>query len=311
MAHSWLLVFAQNSNGDAAAKTAEALENSMAELWRLTMAGDYMSVLNQFVIPMLLQRLLPAVLIFLIGRLIVRLITAAAERLLAKGGMDETLAKFMGNIISAVLTIVVVLAALQSLGVETTSFAAILAAAGFAVGLALQGSLGNFAAGVMIIMFRPFSVGDYIEAGGTSGVVEEIQLFHTVMKTFDNIRIIVPNGSMTSSNITNYSANDTRRINLVIGCSYDDDLPSVKRFLEEIVSSDERILEEPEATVAVDSLGESSVDFVVRPWVNSSDYGATRWDLIERIKLGFDERGFSFPFPSQDVYMRNVDAQGS
>lgn len=304
-----LMLFAQGDGADPTTKATAAIENSMAELWRLLMNREFETALHQYIIPLLIEHLLPALAILLIGRIVVNFITLAVRRLLGKGGMDETLAKFLGNIVSAILTIVVVLTALQSLGVETTSFAAVLAAAGFAIGMALQGSLSNFAAGVMIIMFSPFRVGDFVEAGGTSGVVEEIQLFHTVMKTGDNLRIIVPNGEITSKNIKNYSANETRRIDLVIGCSYDDNLPAVKQFLEEVVASDERILATPEPLIAVDELADSSVNFVVRPWVKSSDFGSTRWDLIERIKLGFDERGFSLPFPSQEVFVHNVDKE--
>jgi small conductance mechanosensitive channel len=275
----------------------------MAELWRLAMAGEFTEAFNAIVIPVLLERLLPAIAIFVIGRIAARVLTSAARRIMTKAGLDETLAKFLGNIISSLLTVVVVLAALQSLGVETTSFAAILAAAGFAIGMALQGSLGNFASGVMLILFKPFKVGDFISAGGTVGTVEEIQLFSTIMETGDNVRIIVPNGQITSAVISNFSANDTRRIDLVIGCGYSDDLQAVKQFFIDTVAADDRVLAEPEAVVAVDELGESSVNFVVRPWVNASDYWDVKRDLVEAIKAGFDARGFSFPYPSSDVYM--------
>ncbi len=305
MVHTWFLVLGQGGNAES--KTAAAIENSMAELWRLLTAGEYMEALTTVVVPALLEHLLPAVVIFMVGRFAARMLTAAARRIMTRAGLDETLAKFLGNIISSLLTVVVVLAALQSLGVETTSFAAILAAAGFAIGMALQGSLGNFASGVLLILFKPFQVGDFVNAGGTSGSVEEIQLFSTIMKTGDNVRIIVPNGQITSSNISNFSANDTRRIDLVIGCGYGDNLQAVKRFLVETLEADERVLAEPEAVVAVDELGDSSVNFVVRPWVNSADYWGTKWDLVEAIKQGFDARGFSFPYPSSDVYMHQSD----
>jgi len=174
--------------------------------------------------------------------------------------------------------------------------------------LALQGSLSNFAAGVMIILFKPIRVGDYAEAGGTAGVVEEIQIFHTMMRTGDNKQIIIPNSMITGDTITNFSAKDTRRIDLVIGCGYDDDLPAVKRFLEEVLETEEEILEDPEPIVRVHELGDSSINFVVRPWVPSSEYWEVKWSLTEKIKLGFDERGFTFPFPSRDVHVHNADA---
>ncbi len=303
MMHHWFLVLGQTPEEGGAEKTKKALESGMAELWQLVTNGEYMTALNKYVIPVLLERLLPAVAIFLIGRFVANMVAGLARRVLNRSGVDETLSKFLGNIISALLTMIVLIAALQALGVETTSFAAVLAAAGFAVGMALQGSLGNFASGVMLIIFKPFKVGDFIEAGGTSGVVEEIQLFCTVMKTGDNIRLIVPNSGVAGGNISNYSANDTRRIDLVIGCGYGDDLLAVKTFLEQTVLADERVLKDPEPVVAVNELGDSSVNFVVRPWVKSEDYWATKWDLTEVIKLGFDQRGFNFPYPSSDVYM--------
>jgi small conductance mechanosensitive channel len=173
--------------------------------------------------------------------------------------------------------------------------------------LALQDSLSNFASGVMLMLFKPFRVGDFVRAGGSEGIVEEIDIFHTKMRTGDNIRIIVPNGSITGGTIENFNAKPTRRIDLVIGCGYNDDLRAVKQFLESTLADDARILADPTPTVAVSALGASSVDFVVRPWVKTEDYWATRWDLTERIKLGFDDRGFTIPYPSRDVYVHNED----
>ncbi|MBC8353143.1 MAG: mechanosensitive ion channel [Planctomycetes bacterium] len=247
--------------------------------------------------------LLIAGVIFLIGRRVARALTRIVGKVASRAKLDETLIKFLENIVYAVLMVIVIMAALDRIGVPTTSFAAILAAAGFAIGMALQGSLGNFASGIMLIIFKPFKVGDFVEAGGSSGVIEEIHIFNTLMRTGDNIQIIVPNGSITSGTITNYSAKATRRIDLVIGCGYDDDLKAVKQFLQVVVEADERVLDDPEPLVAVTELGDSSVNFIVRPWVNSSDYWATRWDLIEAIKLGFDERGYSIPYPTRDVHV--------
>lgn len=252
------------------------------------------------------MNLLAAIVIFVIGRWVAILLRRLCVRLMTKAKVDETLARFLGNIVYALLLIFVILAALERVGVNTTSFAAILAAAGLAVGLALQGSLSNFAAGVMLVLFKPFKAGDFVDAGGTMGVVEEIHIFNTQMRTGDNRQIIIPNNQITSGVITNYSAKDTRRIDLVVGCGYEDDLKAVKAFLIETVNADERVLKDPEPVVAVNELGESSVDFVVRPWVKSSDYWTTRWDLIERIKIGFDERGFNIPFPQRDVRVHTV-----
>lgn len=251
--------------------------------------------------------LVAALAIFVIGKWAARLLTRLVTRMLNRSKVDETLTKFAANMVYALLLVVVVLASLNQLGVDTTSVAAILAAAGLAVGLALQGTLANFASGVMLIIFKPLKVGDFVEAGGKSGVVEEIQIFNTIMRTGDNVQMIVPNSSVTSGPITNFSAKDTRRIDLVFGCGYGDDLKAVKQYLEETLATEPRVLDDPEPVVAVAELGDSSVNFVVRPWVKSEDYWATRWDLTERIKLGFDERGFNIPYPTQDVHMHQAD----
>jgi small conductance mechanosensitive channel len=172
----------------------------------------------------------------------------------------------------------------------------------------LQGSLSNFAAGVLIIIFKPFQVSDFIEGGGTKGVVEEVHVFHTLMRTGDNIRIVVPNSQMTGGNISNYSAKDTRRIDIAIGCGYGDDLQAVKEFLLQTITADERVLSDPEPAVALAELGDSSINFNVRPWVNNEDYWAVKADLLEAIKLGFDARGFNIPYPTQDVHVHGVSA---
>ena len=251
-------------------------------------------------------KLLAAVVIFLIGKWLAGVLSRLTGRMMNRAKVDQMLVRFAVNIIYIVLLTVVIIAALDELGVETTTLTAVLAAAGFAIGMALQGSLGNFASGVLLIVFRPFKLGDFVEAGGTSGIVEEIQIFSTVLRTPDNRRVIVPNGAITSDTITNNSANPTRRIDLVIGCGYDDDLREVKAYLESVLADDDRVLSDPEPFVAVGELGASSIDFLVRPWVNAEDYFAAKCDLTERIKLGFDERGFKFPFPSRDVYMHQA-----
>lgn len=252
--------------------------------------------------------LIGAVLIYFIGRWVARILTRYLQHWMSRGNLDQTLAKFTANIAYGLMMIVVIAAALDRMGVETTSLAAVIAAAGLAVGLALQGSLSNFASGFLIILFRPFKVGDYVEAGGTSGTVVEVMLLHTVLKTPNNVQVIVPNKKIGSDTITNYSVNPTRRIDLVVGCGYDDDLKAVKTFLEEVLKQEERVLAEPAPSVAVSELADSSVNLVVRPWVKREDYWSTKCDLVEKIKLGFDERGFSIPFPQQDVHLHQVSA---
>lgn len=249
---------------------------------------------------------LAAIAIYLVGKIVVRILTSLFEKMMVRAKVDATLSSFLSNIAHSVLITFVILMALESLGVNTTSLAAIMGAAGLAVGLALQSSLSNFASGVMIILFKPFRVGDFVEAGGVSGTIEEISIFSTLMKTGDNKQIVIPNGSIYGGNIINYSAKPTRRIDMVVGCGYGDDIRAVKAFLTILVETDERILKDPAPVVAVSELGDSSVNFVVRPWVNSADYWAVLWDLNERVKLGFDERGFNIPYPTQDVHVHQA-----
>jgi len=244
-----------------------------------------------------------AIAIFIGGRIVARIISNGVSRLMLKSNVDETLVKFAKNIVYVALMIFVILAALAKLGIETTSFAAIIAAAGLAIGLSLQGTLGNFAAGVMLILFRPFKVGDFVEAGGISGVVEEIQIFSTKMRSGDNKEITVPNGQIIGTTITNFSAKDTRRVDMVIGVGYNDDLKKVRAVLEDIMAKDARILKDPAVTIGVSELADSSVNFVVRPWVKSADYWAVMFDTLETVKLRFDEEGISIPFPQQDIHI--------
>jgi small conductance mechanosensitive channel len=222
-----------------------------------------------------------------------------------KRNVDVLLASFSSNIIYVALVAFVIIAALGQLGIQTTSFVAIIGAAGLAIGLSLQGSLSNFASGVMIIAFRPFKVGDFIEAGGVAGVVEGIQIFSTQMRTGDNKAIIVPNSNIIGGNITNYSAKDTRRVDLVFGIGYDDDIKKAKDVLTELVNNDERILKDPEPVIAVSELADSSVNFVCRPWVKTADYWNVYFDLTEAVKLRFDAEGISIPYPQQDVHMQS------
>ncbi len=228
-------------------------------------------------------------------------------KVMDRQAVDQTLQKFVGNLVSMALMVVVIIAAIGALGIQTTSFIAIFGAAGLAVGLALQGSLSNFAAGVLIVLFRPYKVGDYVEAAGIAGSVEEVQILTTVLKTPDNKKIIVPNSQIMDSIITNYSANDTRRVDMTFGVSYSDDLDKVHATLRELVNADERILKDPECQIAVHALADSSVNFIVRPWVASGDYWGVYFDLTETVKKRFDDEGISFPFPQQDIHIHKVD----
>ena len=247
-----------------------------------------------------------AIAIFIIGKLIARSISNLTQKALQGSGTDAMLVSFLGNIVYGILLIAVVLAAIDSLGVNVTSLMAILGAAGLAVGLALKDSLSNFASGVMIIIFRPFNIGDYITAGGSSGVVDDIGLFCTLLHSGDNQRIIVPNSAIMGSTIVNVSAMPTRRIDLVIGIGYDDNIAQARDIIMGIIESDERILEDPAPGVALGELGDSSINLSVLPWVKSEDYWSVRPDLLENIKVKFDEAGISIPYPQQDVHMHEV-----
>lgn len=248
-------------------------------------------------------KVLAALAIFVIGRLAIGLVTAFVRRIMKRSKVEETLIKFVCSLTRSALLMFVIIASLSALGIQTTSLIAIMGAAGLAVGLALQGSLSNFAAGVLLIIYRPFKTGDYVEAGGATGSVVSIHIFNTVLKTSDNKQVIIPNGTITGSNIVNYSAHDTRRINMTIGIGYDDDITKARAILERILAEDDRILKDPAATVALSELADSSVNFVVRPWVKSSDNWSVSCDLREKVKLAFDAAGISIPFPQSDVHL--------
>lgn len=244
-----------------------------------------------------------AALIFVIGRWAAKMTANGIDKIMKKGGIDATLTRFLHNVVYSALLIAVIIAAVDQLGIKTTPFLAILGAAGLAVGLALQSSLANFSSGVMLILFHPFKVGDFVEAGGITGTVELINVFNTVMKTGDNREIIVPNAQIFGGTITNFSARATRRIDLVIGISYDDNIAKAKQIIENILSADERILKEPAPVILVLELGASSVDLAVRPWVRKENYSATRSDLLENIKTSLEDGGCSLPYPQQDVHL--------
>ncbi len=247
--------------------------------------------------------LVTALVIFVVGRWIIGMLVRGLKAVMQRQEIDKTLETFVTNLVRMVLLVFVIIAAIGALGVQTTSLIAVLGAAGLAVGLALQGSLSNFAAGVLIVMFRPYKAGDYVEAAGIGGTVKGVQILTTIMETPDNKRIVVPNAQVMNSVITNYSANETRRVDMVVGVSYSDDLDKVRSTLQELISADDRVLDEPACTIAVSELADSSVNFVVRPWVNTSDYWGVKFALTEAIKKRFDELGISIPFPQRDVHL--------
>jgi small conductance mechanosensitive channel len=247
--------------------------------------------------------IISATVVLVAGIWAAKLIKKLVVSIMEKKEIEPMLISFASSITYIALIAFVIIAALGQLGIQTTSFIAIIGAAGLAIGLSLQASLSNFASGVMIIFFRPFKVGDFVEAGGVSGVVEGIQIFSTQMRTGDNKAIIVPNSSITNSNITNYSAKDERRVDLVFGIGYDDDIKQAKKVLQDIVKKEKRILKDPEPVIAVSELADSSVNFVVRPWVKTGDYWGVYFDLTEAVKLRFDKEGISIPYPQQDVHM--------
>ncbi|MBO1925087.1 mechanosensitive ion channel family protein [Thiomicrorhabdus sp. 6S3-12] len=245
-----------------------------------------------------------AIAIFLLGRIVIGFILSLMERVFKRSSkVDTMLSEFILSLSKAFMLLVLVIAVLSQLGVDTTSLVALVGAAGLAVGLALKDSLQNFASGVMLLVLKPFKTGDFVEAGGVMGVVEKIHIFNTVMRTGDNKEIIIPNGSIYSDSITNYSARDTRRVDMVFGISYDDDIKLAKEILQRLVSEDERVLPEPEPVIALGELGASSIDFIVRPWVNSADYWKVKWEMNEKVKMAFDEAGISIPYPQMDVHL--------
>lgn len=244
-----------------------------------------------------------AIATILIGMLFARIIHNGLHSMLSKRGLDSTIVDFVSYMVKYVVVAFVLIAALSRIGVQTTSFIALIGAAGLAIGLALQGSLSNFASGVLIIVLRPFKAGEYIEAAGTAGSVESVQIFATTLVTFDNKFVVVPNSAILGGNIINYSRKATRRIDLVIGVSYNANLQQTKAVLEKVLKDNAGVLEAPSMQVAVAELGDSSVNFVVRPWVKSADYWDVRFALIEEIKDALDAQGIEIPFPQMDVHM--------
>ena len=248
-----------------------------------------------------------ALLVFFIGRMIANLLVKAVLSMMGKAKVEPILTDFVGTVLGALLLVLVIVISLSQLGLDTTSLITLLGAAGLAVGLALKDSLSHFAAGVMLIVFRPFKLGDYVEVGGVAGSVDRITIFSTRMKTPDNRVVTVPNANVFGNTMVNYSEESTRRLDMVVGISYGSALLLAKKILVEMLASDERVLKDPEFKVAVSELADSSVNFVVRPWVKASDYWAVKWDLTEAIKLRFDAEGIEIPFPQMDVHINNPD----
>jgi small conductance mechanosensitive channel len=267
----------------------EQMQQLLDSAWKMVL-DNYMNVVA-------------AIVILLVGRMLAGWARKLTRRGLERGNVDATLVPFVAKLIYYVVMAVVVIAALNRVGVATTSVVAIFGAAGLAIGLAMQGTLANFASGVMLLIFRPFEVGDFIDGGGTLGAVVEIGIFATTLKSPDNIKITVPNSQVYGATISNFNGYDTRRVDMVMGISYDDDIQTALDTIRRIVTSDERVHADPEPQIAVSNLGDSSVDIIVRPWCNASDYWPLRFDLNRRLKEGLEEAGCSIPYPQRDVHM--------
>jgi len=248
-------------------------------------------------------KIVVALVIFIVGRWVAKIVQGLVKKILIKKNVEGTVVSFVSSITYIALLAFVIIAALDKAGIENTSFVAVLGAAGLAVGLALQGSLANFAAGFLLILFRPFKEGEYIEGAGTAGIVDGIQIFTTTLTTPDNKKVIIPNAKLTSDNIINYTAKGTRRVELIVGVSYSDDLDKVRTVLQKIIDEDDRVLKEPASMIAVKELADSSVNFVIRLWVNSADYWDVYFDTTETVKKRFDQESISIPFPQRDVHL--------
>ncbi|MCG6938290.1 MAG: mechanosensitive ion channel [Gammaproteobacteria bacterium] len=276
-------------------------EDKITETLSMVQKIDIQQLTEAYVIPWGIN-IVMALAIFIIGKMVVGILVRIAKKLMTKAKVDAILVNFIGSIVSTVLLLFVVVAALDQLGVDTTSLIALIGAAGLAIGLALQGTLQNLASGVMLIIFRPFNDGNYVEAAGVAGIIEKIGIFTTTMRTGDNREIIVPNGEIFGGTITNYSKRDTRRVDMVFGIGYGDDIKAAKDILNRILQEDERVLKDPAPLVAVAELGDSSVNFNVRPWVKTGDYWNVYFDTHEKVKLTFDAEGITIPYPQMDVH---------
>lgn len=249
-----------------------------------------------------------AIVVLIIGLWLINRFVNFVGRALERANTEPTLAKFLKTVVSIGLKVLLVISVAGMIGIQTTSFIAVLGAAGLAIGLALQGSLANFAGGVLILLFRPYKVGDYVEAQGVGGTVKEIGIFNTQINTPDNKRIIVPNGSISNGIITNYSAEPTRRVDFLFGIGYGDDIAKAKEVLTGLAVADERVFDDPEPQIVVGNLGDSAVEIIVRVWANSVDYWAIKFDLTEQAKIALEEAGISIPFPQRDVHLFQAEA---
>ena len=243
-----------------------------------------------------------AVIIYIVGKALIMLINRMMEKMLSRRQVDPTIQTFLKSLVNILLMALLIISVVSALGVNTTSFAALLASAGVAVGMALSGNLQNLAGGIVVLLFRPFKVGDYIEAQGVGGTVQEIQIFHTILNTPDNKKIYLPNGSLSSGNITNYSKEPTRRVDFTISIDYGESIDKVREVLKEIITNDQRVLTTPEPVIALNALADSSVNIALRVWVKSEDYWAVYWETNEKIYNEFNRRGINFPFPQLTVH---------
>lgn len=273
-------------------------------------AGTWL-VRNQELLLSYAVNIVAAIAIVIIGMIVARVVSNTINRVMVARQIDATVADFLSALVRYGIIAFTLIAALGRVGVQTASVIAVLGAAGLAVGLALQGSLSNLAAGVLLVMFRPFRAGEYVDLGGVAGTVLNVQIFSTTMRTVDGKIVVIPNGKIIAGNIINFSREPVRRNEFIIGVAYDSDIDQVKQILTDIIQSDERILKDREMTVRLNELGASSINFVVRVWSNSSDLQSVYWDVLERIKREFDAHGISFPYPQMDVNFKRVKANAT
>jgi small conductance mechanosensitive channel len=254
-------------------------------------------------LPVYGMKFLAAIVVLVVGRWVAKILSGLVQRLMERSKVDPMLIRFTGSVTYIASMTFVIVAAMAQLGIQTTSFIAVLGAAGLAIGLALQGSLSNFAAGFLMILFRPFKVGDFIEGAGTAGTVEEIQIFTTTLLTPDNKTVIIPNAKLTGDNIVNYTRRGTRRVDMVFGIGYGEDIDKARDIMADIIARDTRVLQEPAPRIAVSELADSSVNFIVRPWTKADDYWNVYWDMTESVKKALDDAGINIPFPQRDVHV--------
>lgn len=268
--------------------------------------AELLAIYSKYIVPWSIK-ILVALIIFFVGQLLAKMISGIIGKVLGHTKLDRILVEFLQSLVNALLMVFVIVAVLDQLGVNTNSVIAVIGAAGLAIGLALQGSLQNFAAGFMLLIFRPFKSGDFVEAAGTSGIVDKIGIFSSTLHTADNKQVIIPNGAIYSSNIINYSAMGTRRIDMIFGIGYGDDMKKARDIIAAVIAAEERVLKEPASLIAIGELGASSVNIFVRPWVRANDYWDVKFALIENIKTAFDENGISIPFPQMDIHLNKID----